>query len=125
MPCIGCILVVDDDPDVREALRDHIEKLGCSVVLAVDGVDGLAVLETCPRPCLVVLDVNMPRMDGGSFARAVRRHAGFSGLPIVSMSAGMRCLGPPEVHCHLDKPFCLDRLEPEIARFCREPSPPA
>jgi CheY-like chemotaxis protein len=122
MPCTGCILIIDDDPDVREVLRHHIEELGCTVAVAVDGVHGLEVLERCPRPCLVLLDVNMPRMDGVGFAQAVRRDDRMSALPIVSMSAGLQCLGPPEVHCHLGKPFGLERLEPQIERFCVEPT---
>jgi len=120
MPCSGCILVIDDDPDIREALSFHMEAMGCTVVAARDGVDALQCLEHCPPPCLVLLDLNMPRMDGETFARAVRAHCDYCKLHIVSMSAGTRRLCPPEVEAHFNKPFDLEVLEPSIGRLCRD-----
>jgi CheY-like chemotaxis protein len=115
--CGGCILVVDDDPDIREALTDLLAELGCTAVTAVDGLDALQALERQPWPCLVLLDLNMPRMDGPTFARTVfeRERA----LPIVSMSAGAGRLAPPLVREHLEKPFAAGALGPAISEHCR------
>ena len=126
MACDGCILVVDDDADIRAALREHIESLGCSVVVAVDGVDALECLGGCAAPCLVLLDLNMPRLDGEGFARRVRDHACHCGLPIASMTAERQRVRPENTQAHLDKPFDLADLEAIIRRFCRaDPCVPA
>ena len=66
------VLVVDDDPAIRAAVRDVLEQEGIPVETAVDGSDALAkVQERLPR--LVLLDMRMPGMDGWGFARALRQ----------------------------------------------------
>ena len=57
------ILIVDDDPDVREVLKDRLEYLSHDVRTAADGVDGLGCVREDP-PDLMLLDLQMPRMDG-------------------------------------------------------------
>lgn len=118
MACLGRILVVDDDPDIRAALRECLTTRGCTVVEAGDGADGLARLAEAPRPCLVLLDLNMPRLDGEGFANRVRDSPIYSDLLLISMSAGARELRPPLVDAHLRKPFELRDLEPTVARYC-------
>ena len=121
MRCRGCVLVVDDDAEIRDALTDCFEALGCSVVAAVDGIHALECLGKSPKPCLVLLDLNMPRLDGEGFAQFVRAHACHRRLPIVSMSAGVEQLGPPLVECHRSKPFEFSTLMPLIDRLCQDP----
>lgn len=72
------ILVVDDSPVIRKAIRRIVEPLGFAVVEAGDGLDALGVLEGGSDPSAVLLDVEMPRMDGLAFLRALR---GRSDLP--------------------------------------------
>jgi CheY-like chemotaxis protein len=119
MACGGCILVVDDEPDIREVVREFLESLGCKVVLAVDGLDALDCLARGPMPCMILLDLMMPRLDGAVLARQLREHPHLRSVPIVSMSASGRTLTPPLVVKHLDKPFCLDAVAAPIARYCR------
>jgi len=57
MACAGCIIVVDDDADIRELIRVHVESLGCTAVLAADGLDALDCLACGPTPCLILLDI--------------------------------------------------------------------
>src|SRR6266702_8392791 len=71
VPCKGCILVVDDDPDLRNALTECFEALGCTVVAAVDGVHAVECLGDSLKPCLALLDLNMPRLDGAGLAAFV------------------------------------------------------
>ena len=118
MPCGGCILVVDDDADIRDALQCCLHDLGCTAVTAVDGLDALERLERGARPCVILLDLNMPRLDGEGFAWQVRRDVRHSTLPIISMSAGAQRLSPPMVQAHLVKPFELDGLASNIHRHC-------
>ena len=120
MACPGCILIVDDDPDIRSALGEFMETRGCTVVEACDGAEGLAQLKHGQRPCLVLLDLNMPRLDGEGFACQVRNSPICSDLVILSMSAGSQELRPPLVDAHLKKPFEFRQLESTIARHCRE-----
>jgi DNA-binding NtrC family response regulator len=57
------ILVVDDDPDIREVLKDRLQSLGCQVLVAANGPEGLELLEK-QNPQIVLLDIEMPTMSG-------------------------------------------------------------
>ena len=77
------ILIVDDDPHIREVLRFALEKDGFSVVEAANGAQALA-RHAAERPDLIVLDILMPEMDGTEVCRRLRRdHA----TPIVFLSS--------------------------------------
>lgn len=78
----GCVLVVDDEEDVRETLRDLIELCGCSAVVAANGAEGLQVLARC-RPCMVILDLLMPVMNGEEMLAVMRSEPALSALPVV------------------------------------------
>jgi CheY-like chemotaxis protein len=118
--CQGRVLVVEDDPDIRELLRDLIAGLGCNVALAADGVDALAQLERAgaDSPCVIIADLNMPRLGGVGLVRRVR--TGLHGrTPIVTMSAEPFRERPAEVELHLDKPFDFGSLATTLGRLCR------
>ncbi len=68
----GTILVVDDDPDTREILKDRLESLGCRVLEASDGKQGLEAVEQ-QNPQIVFLDIEMPGMNGLEVLREIRR----------------------------------------------------
>src|SRR3954452_4450654 len=67
----GRVLVVDDDADIRESVREVLEEEGYSVVLANDGQESYDYLAGNPPPDCVVLDLWMPVMDGWSLASEV------------------------------------------------------
>ena len=77
------ILVVDDEPKIVRQARDYLEKGGFRVVTAGDGKEALAVARS-ERPDLVVLDLNLPGMDGLDVCRALRRD---SDVPIIMLTA--------------------------------------
>ncbi|MEM1382999.1 MAG: response regulator [Pseudomonadota bacterium] len=79
------VLTVDDSASMRAAVRELLEDLGHEVVEAEDGQDGLDVLSK-NQVDLVITDLNMPRMDGIGFIRAVRERDEFAGLPIVMLT---------------------------------------
>jgi PAS domain S-box-containing protein len=105
------VLVVDDDSDVRAFLAESLEGLGCTVVSAASGAEGLDALRESP-PDLALIDYAMPGMNGADVARAARRL--HPGLPIVfvtgyaeseQLEAALGCDVPV-----LRKPFTLAQL---------------
>lgn len=80
----GTILVVDDDPDIREVLKDRLESLGCRVLAASNGKEGLELLEK-QSPQLVLLDIEMPDMNGLDVLKQIR--AGGNEATVVMITA--------------------------------------
>jgi chemosensory pili system protein ChpA (sensor histidine kinase/response regulator) len=80
------IMVVDDSVTVRKVTTRFLEREGFDVVTAKDGVDAVDMLNDL-SPDLMLLDIEMPRMDGFDVARVVRNHPKLSGLPIVMISS--------------------------------------
>lgn len=70
------VLVVDDSPVVRETVRAMLEQADYSVVEANDGVRGLAALRASPAPMVVLLDYQMPEMDGEELLKIVAEDHG-------------------------------------------------
>ena len=81
------ILVVDDEPDIRETLAEALCDGGRRVATARDGNDALAKLDSLESPCVVLLDLMMPAMDGRATLKALRGETSTAGIPVVLMSA--------------------------------------
>ena len=79
-------LVVDDSITMRRVTQRLLERNGFHVVTAKDGVEAITVLQD-HRPDIILLDVEMPRMDGYEFARHVRNDAGMAGVPIIMVTS--------------------------------------
>ncbi|RXZ38444.1 response regulator [Oxalobacteraceae bacterium CAVE-383] len=80
------ILVVDDSSTVRNEVGDFLTKNGLTVLLAVDGRDGLTKLKGDSAIKLVVSDVNMPNMDGLTMAEKIRSELGNSSVNIIMLT---------------------------------------
>jgi CheY-like chemotaxis protein len=81
------LLVVDDDADIRETLAEVLRDEGGTVATATDGFDALQKLGQLSRPCLVVLDLMMPRMSGLEFLTHLGTRADAADFDVVVMSA--------------------------------------
>lgn len=107
------ILIVEDDWDIREVVADVLRESGRTVVTARDGREGLEKLDTVERPCLVVLDLMMPRLDGIGFLRELGEHPLKDDFIVLVMSAYRSLAGAaqsPAVRGTLPKPFEMDAL---------------
>jgi CheY-like chemotaxis protein len=114
VPRYTSILLVEDDSDVREVMADVIrEHLGQTVVEAVDGVEALAKLDQVERPCLVLLDLVMPRVNGFDFLERLKDHphaADFFVIVTTANGDATAAENHPGVLGRLTKPFDLDEL---------------
>ena len=82
------VLVVEDDLDVRQALIEVVVEHGFEAVGARDGAEALILLARATElPCLILLDLMMPVMDGISFREAQRRDPRLAPIPVVVLSA--------------------------------------
>ena len=82
------ILVVDDDPDILDAITMILESQGYEVVTARDGVEGLANLKA-ERPDLMILDLLMPKMDGWAVCKELQdpRWSKYRSIPILILTS--------------------------------------
>ncbi len=109
------MLVVDDEPTVRDLYVDALEESGHHVAVATDGLSALKKLHEEPVPCVVLTDVRMPNMDGWDLSREVARDPQLSSLPVVVLT-GDRMLSftsPAR-----DKPFDASELDALVQRSC-------
>jgi two-component system sensor histidine kinase/response regulator len=126
------LLVVEDNPINQEVARDLLSDEGASVTLAGDGRQGVDAV-TAADPCFdaVLMDVQMPVMDGHAAASHLRRELGLDKLPIIAMTANAM---PSDraaslaagMNDHVGKPFDLDELVGVLRRHVpARPAPPA
>jgi CheY-like chemotaxis protein len=122
----GNVLIVEDDPEVREMLRELLATAGFYTVAAEDGLEALHLLRTVRHrsphaPCLVLLDLTMPRLGGNEFRRAQLGDPSVANVPIAVMSGAtdleQRAEAMGAVAC-LAKPLDVDTLIEVVRRYC-------
>jgi CheY-like chemotaxis protein len=82
---VGAVLVIDDDPTVRELLQRSLTKEGIRVVCAAGGEDGLRLAKEL-RPTAITLDVMMPGMDGWAVLTALKADAALADIPVIMLT---------------------------------------
>ncbi len=122
MEC-GTVLIVEDNDVLLETFKYVVESEGYHVLTAKNGKEALAVLEVTPHPCLILLDMFMPVMDGWEFLNQIKLKEGdlIVSLPIVICSAaGEQKLAETakEVSGYLKKPVDMDVLINTVKKFC-------
>ena len=111
------VLVVEDDQELREMMRDALELNGYAVVTAEHGQDALDKIGGIEHLCLVILDLLMPVMNGWDFVERVRQRAELALVPVVvhSSAPGPAPAGVTRV---IQKPMLFDRLMSVVREFC-------
>lgn len=107
-------MVADDDPGIRLAVRDYLELNGYQVTTVRDGQEVLETIETF-HPQILLVDINMPRKDGHTVVRQLRKNPRFRHLPVVFLThlgtTSDRIRGYESgCNVYLPKPFELDEL---------------
>jgi CheY-like chemotaxis protein len=114
------VMIVDDDTDICTAMQIVLEAYGYRVTTASDGAEALHKLQTDDAPCLILLDLMMPGMNGQQFREAQLRNPALAEIPVVVLSGdykvaeraaemGVEGLGKP-----IDLPLLLAKVE----QFC-------
>ena len=115
------VLLVEDDPDVQDAMATFLQCSGYETVSAGDGIEALDELGRGLRPCLILLDLNLPRLSGAEFRRRQRADPAIADIPVVVLSAARdlaRRTASLDVVEVLSKPPDLETVAAVVARHC-------
>lgn len=117
----GCVLIVEDDADVRETLRSMLEDRGHPVLCAEHGAAALHLLRTAsPLPSVILLDVVMPVMDAHAFRREQLADPAIASIPVIVLTGESN---PEEKSAQLSaahglqKPMDVDELLAVVDRY--------
>jgi two-component system cell cycle response regulator len=115
------ILSVDDSKTIRMVLARLFRPFVCELIEAANGVEGLAVAAQ-KRPDLIILDYNMPVMDGLTMLRRLREDAALKRTPVIMLTAESGCeniatVARLGVRDYLTKPFREDQLLAKAGRL--------
>jgi CheY-like chemotaxis protein len=116
------VLVVEDDLEIRESLMEILEENGYEPVGASNGSEGLDKLRTSEEPpCLILLDLMMPVMDGKMFRQEQLRRPELADIPVVVLSAYRNVAEETKdmhVASFLKKPMKLDDVLGVVRQYC-------
>jgi len=114
-----CVLIVEDDPDIREFMQLLLSTSGYETMTAANGEQALALMRQ-RRPCIVLLDLMMPVMDGFGFRARQLQEPTLARVPVLCLTAMFDASYIAErlaVPC-LNKPVSVDRLLMEVEERC-------
>ena len=111
------MLLVEDEPDLREMLRDLFELNGFEVKAAAEGTEALALLQGVEHLCLVVLDLVMPGMNGWDFLQAMRASPALQQTPVI-VATSLPSRAPGDVSAVMRKPVDTSKLIALAHKYC-------
>lgn len=122
MTC-NSILLVEDERDAREALKEILEMEGFKVSTAENGQEGLDLLLSSQEPCLILLDLMMPVMNGWEFLEALKQHHQhvLTTIPVIVVSAiADLSIAQRKYNCGImKKPVNVQSLVALAHQYCR------
>lgn len=118
------ILIIEDDESIRDVLKSALEFEGYNVHTANNGQDGLDLLPQIKKPCLILLDLMMPVMDGWTFVENISKikDTRLLQIPIVVVSAFTNDNDSKlkTVRSIIKKPVDLDQLLEQVELYCEK-----
>jgi CheY-like chemotaxis protein len=111
------VLVVEDETELREMLRDLLQLEGFDVVVASDGGEALSLLPQIEHVCLVLLDLLMPGMNGWDFFAALKTSPTYAATPIVVTTSVPR-RAPAGANAVISKPLDVERVLSTVQKYC-------
>ena len=112
------VLVVDDDPDIRESLATLLVDEGFRVRTAADGAEAVSMM-TAEPPCFVILDLMMPIMDGGEVTGRMHDDPRLVAIPVCVVTATPEW-APLDSACVLQKPVDVQMLLDLVHARCAD-----
>lgn len=116
--CCRTILVVEDDDDIRNVVIEILESEGYPTREAANGKEALEVLSQIEKPCLVLLDMMMPIMNGREFIDAVMADAYLAPIPILIVSAIADKANTTGSVGFLKKPIDIEVVLKVVGQYC-------
>lgn len=117
------VMIVEDDSEIRETLKEIIELEGYTVYTAPDGKKALEMLRNAQdRPCLVLLDLMMPVMNGWELLELREQDVLLATIPVVVVSAAGDRAKNTHATGYIKKPVDIDVLLGTIRQYCGEPA---
>ena len=127
------VLLVEDDADTRDVVRALLDEEGYQTAVATDGQEAIDYLSACKElPCLVLLDLLMPRVGGAAVLRWMRTQPRLANVPVAVISARPQTSGSEVARAFRDhvigvlqKPFDIERVLKLLEEHCGEVEQPA
>jgi CheY-like chemotaxis protein len=113
------VLVAEDEPELRELLRVGLECEGYAVTLVSNGRDALTRLRTTAHTCMILLDLDLPVMDGRAFRAVQLRDRSLAWIPVVVLSGGVNAAREAReigARAFVRKPVDMDELRVALSR---------
>ena len=117
-PQCSSILVVEDDPSIREGIVGLLEVEGYRVYAAENGKKALDLLQRIETPCLILLDLMMPVMDGWQFTALKNKDIRIAPIPVIVVSAIADSASIEGSKGHIKKPINVDLLLRLVKAYC-------
>lgn len=117
--CCQSILVVEDDDDIRNVMVDVLEAEGYHAESATNGQEALDLLHKIAKPCLVLLDMMMPIMNGREFLDKVMKDSVLAPIPVLIVSAVADKADTKGAIGFLKKPIDLDVVLKMVDEYCK------
>ena len=116
--CCQSVLVVEDDEDIRTAMVDILESEGYTTESATNGQEALELLHKIHKPCLVLLDMMMPIMNGREFLDKIMEDTYLAPIPVLVVSAVADKADTEGAVGFLKKPVDIDMVMKMVKRYC-------
>jgi len=117
------ILLVEDDADIREMMVEVLQGAGYVVHEARNGQEALEKLEARDTPCLLVLDIMMPVMNGPTLLQELEQRDRLSSVAVLALSASDSVHEVPQANAFLPKPVLPEELLGAVQKYCQPADP--